>query len=60
MSEVERCNRSLRQLRRDEMTVFNYRRDGTVFKVRVIMLPIRGGLTSSAGLQQICILLIWN
>ena len=40
------------------MTVLNYRRDGSAFKNRVIMVPIRGGLSEAAGVTHFCALLL--
>ena len=56
--EVENSNRSLRQNQRTEMTVLNYRRDGSAFKNRVIIVPIKGGLSEAAGVTHFCALLL--
>lgn len=40
------------------MTVLNYRRDGSVFKNRVIIVPIKGGLSEAAGVTHFCALLL--
>lgn len=58
MTEVRRCNQLLRSHEKAEMTVFNYRKNGSIFKVRVIMLPIRGGLTAEMGVTHFVALLL--
>lgn len=40
------------------MTVLNYRRDGSAFKNRVIIVPIKGGLSEAAGVTHFCALLL--
>jgi hypothetical protein len=40
------------------MTVLNYRRDGSAFKNRIIIVPIKGGLSEAAGVTHFCALLL--
>ena len=52
MAEVCRCNNLLRMNNRVEMTVVNYKKDGSNFLNHVLIIPIRGGLSSTQGVYE--------